>query len=202
VSGDEDKHEILFLGRIHPSKGIDELLVALWMLRTTNRKATSWHLTIAGWGTTEEVLRLQKLVRELGLQRCVNWTGPVYGAQKAALFRRADVFVLPSQTEGMPITVLEAWSYGLPVLITEACNMPEASARGCGIAVPGGSNSLEAGLERVVEMTGAERRAMGMRGFQLVKEQYTWDRVASQFQEVYEWICGGGDEPSCVDKTK
>jgi glycosyltransferase involved in cell wall biosynthesis len=58
----------------------------------------------------------------------VLFLGPAFGETKDALLRRASAFILPSFSEGLPMSVLEAWSYRLPVLMTDHCNLPEGFA--------------------------------------------------------------------------
>ena len=95
--------------------------------------AADWLLVIAGWNQGSQEAMLRRLIDELASPTTVCLAGPQFGDRKAASFARADAFVLPSFSEGMPIAVLEAWSYGLPVLMTEACNLPEGFAAGAAL---------------------------------------------------------------------
>ena len=58
----------------------------------------------------------------------MHFPGPQFGTAKAAAYRRADAFVLPSLSEGLPMAILEAWAHEKPVLMTDACNLPEGFA--------------------------------------------------------------------------
>lgn len=107
------------------------------------------------------------------------------------------------------MSVLEAWSYRLPGLMTDECNLPEGFAADAALRIGTGVRGQEAGdrdqpmgidegMRTLMEMTDAERMAMGQRGRMLVESQFTWPQVAAQMKEVYEWILGGGAKPGCV----
>ena len=106
--------------------------------------------------------------------------------------------MLPSLSEGLPLAVLEAWSYGLPVLMTEACNLPEGFAAGAALPIGTDRAGIAAGLRQLFALSDAERRDMGARGRALVRERFTWASVGEQMTAVYEWVLGGGPPPSCV----
>jgi poly(glycerol-phosphate) alpha-glucosyltransferase len=101
------------------------------------------------------------------------------------------------------MSVLEAWSYGLPVVMTPECNLPEGFACGAALEIwnssasqPATSHSLPAtptkldsdweGLRILIEMTDAQRWEMGMRGRRLVEGKFTWPKVAKSLKEIYE----------------
>jgi poly(glycerol-phosphate) alpha-glucosyltransferase len=99
----------------------------------------------------------------------------------------------------VPIAVLEAWSYGLPVVITPQCNLADGLAAGCGVAVDPNADSIAAGLTSLMAMSTPELLAMGLRGRKLVEEKYTWGQVAGQLRQVYQWVLGLGDKPTFVE---
>ncbi len=96
------------------------------------------------------------------------------------------------------MAVLEAWSYGLPVLMTDACNLPEGFAAGAALRTEPEVVPMAGALRCLMAMSDADRRAMGARGRALVQERFAWPRVARQMKTVYEWLLGGGPPPSCV----
>jgi poly(glycerol-phosphate) alpha-glucosyltransferase len=106
--------------------------------------------------------------------------------------------VLPSLSEGLPVAVLEAWSYGLPVLMTEACNLPESFAAGAALRIGADRAGIAAGLRRLFALSDAERGDMGARGRALVRERFTRRSIGEQMAAVYRWVLGGGAPPSCV----
>ena len=91
------------------------------------------------------------------------------------------------------MSVLEAWAYGLPVVMTPECNLPEGFAKQAALEIQSGEGSFQGsdfsfqqGLRTLLEMSDRERAAMGMQGRRLVEEKFTWSKVAAQMKEVYE----------------
>ena len=112
-------HSILFLGRLEKTKGIFETLEAFKILHSQFPGAS---LTFAGNGPDEKSLK--DLVESEKIEN-IHFLGFVRNAQKIEAFRKADIFVLPSYTEGMPTAVLEAMAFGLPVLTTPVGGIPD-----------------------------------------------------------------------------
>lgn len=150
-----------------------------------------WHLVVAGWVQGRHGQELRRLCADLGLARTVHFVGPQFGLSKAASFRRADAFILPSFSEGLPLAVLEAWSYALPVVMTRECNLPEGFETGAAIPVEVTTRSIAEGLRRLFRMADGERRAMGYRGRHLVARRHDWSVIAARMSSVYEWLLGG-----------
>ena len=232
----EGKKRLLFLGRIHPKKGLVGALRAWADIQNSKFKiqtAKQWQLVIAGWDQGGHEGELKRLCGELGLKvfsfqssvfsrqeadnlnlnsyklktsspdaeaADVVFYGPAFAQEKEELFRGSEAFVLPSFSEGLPMSVLEAWSYALPVVMTPECNLPEGLASGAALeirnrelsashsqpATPIKLDSDWEGLRELIEMTEVDRRVMGMRGRRLVEERFTWPKVAKSLKEIYE----------------
>ena len=97
------------------------------------------------------------------------------------------------------MVILEAWSYGKPVLMTPECNLPEGFASGAALQIAQSPHDLTAKLHTLFEMSDDQRQLMGRRGLLLVKDRFTWPNVARPMREVYEWVLGGGPAPACVE---
>lgn len=226
------KKRLLFLGRIHPKKGLVDALRAWADIQNPKSKiqnSKQWQFVIAGWDQGGHEGELKVLCVELGLriaecgeaedlklnsyklktERSLNlqgglrpengasrrlplpdvdvvFFGPAFGDEKEALLRGSDAFILPSFSEGLPMSVLEAWSYGLPVVMTPECNLPEGFACGAALEIRSGKGSFQWGMRALIEMTNHERAAMGMRGRRLVEERFTWSKVAGRMKALYE----------------
>jgi poly(glycerol-phosphate) alpha-glucosyltransferase len=194
----EDRHVLLFLGRIHPKKGLQELVEAWSQVQSDCPDASSWTLAIVGWDDGGHRPDLERYVRKAGLSSSVVFPGPQFGSDKAAAFADADAFILPSHSEGLPMAVLEAWSYRLPVVMTAECNLPEGFEESAALQVSPDPASIAEGLERLFDRSGNERSALGERGRTLVQRKFTWPSVARQMHEVYRWMLGKRKAPSCV----
>jgi glycosyltransferase involved in cell wall biosynthesis len=186
----ERQHDILFLGRIHPKKGIFSLLEAWPSVVREHR----WRLIIAGWDDGGHLEALRSLAARLGLGESVIFNGPAFGEQKDILLRSVAAFILPSFSEGLPMAVLEAWSYGLPVIMTDACHLPEGFIANAAIRIHPVPESIAAGLLQLIcEMTDAGREAMGARGRVLVETRFSWDSIGAAMCAVYDQATVGGD---------
>ena len=193
-----EKKQLLFLGRIHPKKGLKELIDAWVMEHGAWRR--EWQLVIAGWddGGYEQGLRNQ--VNELGAGDSIKFAGPKFGNEKEALLRSADAFILPSLSEGLPMSILEAWSYGLPVMMTDFCNIPEGFHHAAALRIEPNAASIAHGLAQLRTMSNTDLGAMGAKGRELVERQFTWDKIARDMKAVYEW-CLGGEKPACIQES-
>ena len=188
---------LLFLGRIHPKKGLSELLSA-WAKVCTKQPdlPQEWSLAIAGWDDGGHLGDLNQQIGELGVGDSVSILGPAFGAEKDRLLRDADGFVLPSYSEGLPMSVLEAWAYRLPVLMTTECNLPEGFGEGAAIEITTEPDALSETL--ITALLKSDLAPLGDKGRALVEDRFSWHHVAAQHRSVYEWMIRGGDRPACV----
>ena len=188
---------LLYLGRLHPKKGL-VAAVRAWRHVQAHAEREGWCLVIAGWEQGSHSRELSDLIRDLSLGRSVRLIGPQFDGDKDATFRAVDAFILPSLSEGQPLAVLEAWSYGLPVLMTPQCNLQEGFLAGAAIMLQPATNSIAEALQALFRMTAAERSEIGQRGRRLVEDRFTWERTASEMCRVYAWLSGGGSPPASV----
>jgi poly(glycerol-phosphate) alpha-glucosyltransferase len=173
----------------------------------------SWRLVIAGW---------DELSHENALKRCataneipwvdlrdkpsrsdlsaasVVFAGPQFGKSKRHLYESCDAFILPSFSEGLPMVVLEAWSYGKPVLMTPQCNLPEGFVEGAAIRIEPSVESISSGLALLRRHSAKELTEIGQRGRTLVSERFTWSRIANDLLAVSRWLVDGDPMPDCV----
>jgi poly(glycerol-phosphate) alpha-glucosyltransferase len=195
-SGEKNRKKLLFLSRIHHKKGLDNLLEA-WAL--SDPASHNWQLVIAG--ETKDTLYMQQLLNktgELKITDTVSFIGGQFGKDKHNCFIDSDAFILPSFSEGLPMSVLEAWSYRLPVLITPFCNLPEGYDRNAAIEIEPNPESISEGITQLTALSKSEREEMGEQGFELVKEKFTWPQVANSMAQLYDWILNKGEKPEFV----
>lgn len=195
----KEKKVLLFIGRIHPKKGIAELLDGLHIVKESNPELLDlWQVRIAGWDQLRHTDELKARCGEYGLNDVVTFIGPVLGKDKETELCKADAFVLTSFSEGLPMSVLEAWAYRLPVVMTDQCNLPDGFEDNAAIRVTTASQSIAEGLEQLFSMSDAERTAIGENGYELVKRDYTWDGIADKTIQLYQWLLKGGEKPEFV----
>jgi poly(glycerol-phosphate) alpha-glucosyltransferase len=190
---------LLYLSRLHHKKGLAELLRG-WAL--TQPAQHDWQLAIAGTTPDEAYLQsLNSLSQELGITDSVAFVGGQFGMAKDARYRQVDAFILPSFSEGLPMAVLEAWSYELPVVMTPFCNLPEGFAHQAAFRIEPTPESIADGIRQLIACPEAERQQMGRRGYELVSQSFTWEKVAEATKEMYAWVKGTAAQPAFVRTT-
>jgi len=127
-----NKPYILFLGRIHPKKGLELLLTSFNELSHTNDKI---YLVIAGYGKSDYVQKVKKIVQDLDLSNKVKFTGLVSHDEKLTLLKSAKLFSLISKSDIHPVAVQEALTMGIPVVISQESDYPEVEEYNAGILV-------------------------------------------------------------------
>jgi len=176
----------LFLGRLHPKKGIHLLIQAFAQL-----EQQEFHLKIAGPTQPREAAyaeSLPLLVEQLGVSERVQFTNRVDGAAKWQLYRDAWAFCLPSFSEGMPLVTLEAAACGTPVLTTpESGVLPEWDAHG-GVLFPPDVASIAAALRQAAAWSPTERQGRAASLRRLVEREYDWQAVRPRWVEVCEGV--------------
>jgi len=184
----QNRKTLLYLGRLHPKKNLMSLIRA-WNETFNSQRGSNerWVLAIAGWdqGGYENELK------QIAADASVVFLGPRFGAEKSECYRTCDAFILPSLSEGLPMTVLEAWSYAKPVLMTPECNLPEGFSAKAAVRLGSSSDEIAAGLQKLAEMSDDDRIAMGVRGRDLVGKAFSWPGIGEQMRAVYEWMLGG-----------
>ncbi len=188
---------ILYLGRFHPSKGLRSLLEA-WRAVCKDTASAGWRLTLAGWDQNNHRAELEQVAKQLQICSSTTFLGPQFYADKDRCLGAASAFILPSKSEGLPVSILEAWSWQIPVLMTHECNLPEGAEAGAALMMEPQADGIAAALRRFFSLTNAEREAMGMNGRRLVEKRFQWQRIGETMTEVYDWVLGRSPRPECV----
>jgi len=180
------------LSRIHPKKGLINLIDAWARVRPEG-----WRLVIAGPDEGGYQAEVAERIRTSGVGEQVSFVGAVEGEAKAALYRNADLFVLPTFSENFGVVVAEALAYGLPVLTTRGAPWADLETHNCGWWIDTGVEPLAQALREAMALSDEQRHAMGARGRDYVL-RYDWGGIAAQTAAVYRWVLGQGDKPDCV----
>lgn len=187
-----DKKWLLFLSRIHPKKGIDNLLNVWHSLAT---QFSDWHLIIAGPDLTGYQPKLEAFLEKLNLKHCVTFTRMLWGEYKASALSNADLFVLPTHSENFGIVIAESLAYGVPVITTKGAPWEDLQLHKCGWWIENNQQTLHMALNEGMNMSSQQRQIMGLRGRSLVETKYSWNSVAKEMASIYRWILGGTEQP-------
>ena len=184
---------VVFLGRIHPIKGLTHLVEAWSQVRPQG-----WQCVLAGPDEGGHQAELETLVRACRLEGEFRFTGLLGDEAKWELLRGADLFVLPSFTENFGVAAAEALAAGVPVIATRGTPWEELESQRCGWWVEVGVEPLAAALRAATGLTDDIRRQMGLRGKRLVTAQYSWGRIAGEMLSAYKWVLGQNEKPACI----
>ena len=203
LSGEKDNCHLLFVSRLIERKGLQDILPQLKEVidrcKAENSEnaihdsndieasgngvsCTNVTLDIVGDGPYRETL--EAMVKELGISESVVFHGQKSKNQLPAYYSGADVFLFPSRKEGMPNAVLEAMSYGLPIIMTP-CQGSDELIDGNGFVTKAagfGEKIEELVLDRET------REKMGNRSTQLIEEVFSWHSTADNYMKLFEKI--------------
>lgn len=184
-SGPIPSGPVVLVARLRPEKGIEHLIAAVSRIAASH---PNLRVEIAGDGDMETSLR--ELVASKGLEDRITFLGHVEDVP--ALLRRASCLVLPSLTEGISLTLLEAMSRGLPVVTTRVGGSPEVVVDGeTGLLVPpADAAALGAALARIHDDP-AEARRMGDAGRVRAEQSFNVRRMIADYESLYREILEG-----------
>jgi glycosyltransferase involved in cell wall biosynthesis len=196
------KRKLLFLGRVHEKKGADLLFKAFAALRSRQADALrDVQIVMAGPADHAYGQSMQRLVKQLGIDDQVTWTGMLTGDEKWGAFRTADAFILPSHQENFGIAVAEALACGVPVLISNQVNIWREIQQAQGGLI---DVDTQEGTERLIERwlaTPPEQWAsMRDNAEACFKQRFLIDRTAESFIEAME-VFGLRRRPSSSAKA-
>ena len=195
---------LLYLGRIHPKKGLANLLKGWAKMRERNQ----WVLILAGWDQGGHEAELKNLASGLGIRWAdsvcsgpeisVLFAGPQFGSAKHRWLATCDAVILPSHSEGLPMGLLEAWAHRKPVLMTPQCNLPAGFAGGAAFPILPRADAIEIGLRQLFQTNRETLEAMGSRGFAIASTRFAWPKIVTELKSVYYWMTVDAPKPDCV----
>lgn len=175
---------LLFLGRLHPKKGLDILAEAFGAL---TRLRDDIHLVVAGPDDGARATTEAALIR-LGVRDRATFTGMLRGNDKLDAFHAAEVFVLPSRSENFGIAVVEAMACGVPVVVSDQVNIwREVVSAGAGAVASCEPAALSDAIKAMLDNP-AQREEMGRRGAQIARARYDHRRVAAELEAAYRSV--------------
>lgn len=183
---------VLFLGRIHPIKGVDILLKA-W--RAVAGRFPEWRLRIAGPDDNGCLPQMQALAKKWNLKR-VEFCGPLYGEAKLDAYREADLFVLPTRSENFGNTVAEALAAGTPAVVTKRAPWPGLESYKAGWWIEIGLDPLVGCLEEAMQEPAASLAERGARGREWMMREYSRVHVGKMMRQAYHWLIYRGGTPA------
>lgn len=185
---DHETLRLLYLGRLHPIKGLENLLDACKALNDSS--CLAWSLTIAGSGDPHYTTAIRGRIEALGLSRQAKMVGSVAGKAKAHLFECADVLVMPSHKENFGMVAAEALAHGVAVLACKGTPWQRIDTLGCGRWVDNDPMSMAEAIEQMSRMP---LRKMGMIGREWVAQQFSWDRQTREMVGAYKAMVKSGE---------
>ncbi len=194
-----DSRTLLFLGRIHPVKGVDVLLSA-WA--AVMDRFPDWRLLIVGtdtgWGVQGNYLEQMKvLAAKLEIKR-MEFVGPLYGEDKLSVYREAELFVLPTRSENFGMTVAEALAAGTPAIVTKGAPWQGLQTNSSGWWIDIGIDALVACLEEAMAQSPDELGQRGLNGRAWMIREFSWHSLGRKMDQTYQWLIAGGAHPAWV----
>ncbi len=186
---------LLFLSRLHPKKGVLELL-RVW--QRLHARFPDWQLVLAGPDLDGYSATVLAAVNDLQLAGRVTITGMLSGAVKASAWAGAELFVLPTHSENFGISVAEALAHGCPALTTHGAPWRSLIEHRCGWWIEMTESALAAALPAALQLPAEERRAMGARGRDWMQRDFSWPGIAQRMEAAYAHLLGRGPRPDCV----
>lgn len=173
---------ILFVSRLIRGKGLQYIIPH--MERMNRECESKVHLTIVGDGPYRE--ELERITAEAKAAGYVTFEGKKNKEELYSYYNQADLFILPSESEGMPNVVLEAMAMGVPVIMTP-CGGSKELIQGNGLIVP-----IENFVDTVIDLCNdrASRISMGEQSRMLALTKFSWREKAGEYLELFEKISG------------
>ena len=175
----------VFISRLHPKKGLD-LLLSAWAGLPAERR--EWELIIAG-PDEGAAATVDKLIQKFELSDSVRRVGKISHEAKVKLLKSADLFVLPSYSEGFTSAILEAMATAAPVVATRECNFPELFQQGGGWECDVNLDSLAEALRLALTASPVERKQRGAAGRRLLERDYTSENVCRRLLQACATYC-------------
>ena len=174
---------IAYIGRIHPKKNVVALVEAWRQLAPTEAR-----LVIAGWGDEAHIADLRAALEQA--PGSVSFIGPTFGQAKQNLLESASFTILPSHSEGLPMSILEGWAAGLPAIMTQECNLPEGFAAGAALPCGYDADAIAGAIKTAIGLDEPAWGKMAAAARSLALGRFSAAAVASQWAIAYAVALG------------
>ncbi len=182
-----DRRIVLFLSRITPKKGLPMLVEAINSMR---QEFNGWLMVIAGTDEFGHKAEVEAMIERLGLRQQIVVIGPLFDQIKKDAFEAADLFILPSLSEGAPIVILDCLAAGVPLITTKASSWQDLNTYSCGWWVDIDKEAVRDALLKAISFSPSDLARMGERGKRLVAQKYSWKNLAKNTDLLYRWMLG------------
>jgi glycosyltransferase involved in cell wall biosynthesis len=179
----KEEKTLLFLSRIHPKKGLLNLVRAIEILQPFG-----WRVIIAGYDEGGYWDLIKKRIQQSNLERFFDYIGPISDQEKWSWYKQADLFILPSFSENFGLVVAEALASKTPVITTRGTPWKDLIDYNCGWWIEPEIPDLVDCLQQAFMVESRVLKQMGENGRRLVEEKYSWSVIAARLDAVYDWV--------------
>lgn len=183
--------QALFLSRLHPKKGLINLIRAWHRVSDVTR---DWKLVIAGPDEAGHRQEVELEIAKLNLAKSIEFVGNVEGEAKWQLYVDSDLFVLPSFNENFGIVIAEALAVGLPVITTKNTPWEVIQSQNLGWWIENDIETLSSALRESLALPATELKAMGDRALEAMRTCFSWQAVAQKHNEFYRTLKNRSDD--------
>lgn len=175
------RKQILYAGTINARKGYADMIKAFALIA---KEYPDWQIVFAGNG---EIDQGKALAEKLGITKQTIFLGWINGESKDKAFKEASIFCLPSYAEGFPMSVLDAWAYGLPVITTPVGGIPDIAKDGENLLLfnPGDTKALARQMKKIITDTHLRER-ISEQSNQLAKTTFNIKTINKEIGEIYQ----------------
>ena len=183
----DHKRMILFLGPLHPERGLVPFLKAGAFVA---EQFEDFGLVLAGRAEPEWLAVLTAAIRRQGFEDRVKLIADPEPSQVQQLLRDTALLVAPFIGDCCPISALQALAASKAVIISPGCNLPEVGLRKAGWIVEPKRRELQRVLHEAFSCSAADLQEMGARGSGLISDLYCWDRLGHEYLNLYARVMG------------
>ncbi len=189
-----NKIKFLFLGRIHPIKGLD-LLIDAW----SDLEKNNIELEICGYYEDINYFKSLKKKVELKKIKSITFSGPVSKKEKSNKFLENDIFILPSKSENFGLVVAEALAHGMPVIASDKTPWELLIDKKCGWVTSLNRENLVNNINIASKTPLSTLSEMGLNGRALIENRYSWNNLSNNYNQFYNWLSSSSNKPKFVD---